>query len=257
MKRSIFVFSLTLIGMLFIASYANASIIVVDGDLSDWGVTPGAYGASSWVPNNEAIYTVEDQNTDYLNPGYGGQKFDAEAIYGFSKDGYIYGAIVTGFPANGYSAGGIDYSAGDIFFNLGAGAQYGLKTTGANIGMLYKNPLWDGSPYWGGITDPTTMKDGTGQGIGMTEFVYVHTYVGEGDSNDHWVMEMKIPESYFGSDWGKDGIVHWTESCGNDAIDLTIQPSGSPRTPEPATMSLLGLGLAGLLRFRKKKGACR
>lgn len=240
-------------GIFFMASYANATI-EVNGDMSDWGVTPGAYGASDWVPDNGAISKEEDQDSSgyygYLGPGYGGQPFDAEAIYSIRENGYVYGAIVTGHPVDGYTgASGIHYCPGDIFFNFGAGMQYGLKTTGPNAGELYKNPLWNTSPFWGGVSDPTNMQDGAGVDIGpVTKFVYLHTYPGSGDS-DHWVMELQIPESYFGSDFDKGGIIHWTETCGNDAIDLKIPA----HTPEPATLSLLGLGLFGFIRLRKKQ----
>ena len=250
MKRIIMSVVIILCLGTFAACNAYADIITVNGNLSDWGVTPGAYGASDWIPNSGVIYTVEDQRGDintFLGPGYGGQKFDAEAMYGFSENGNIYGAIVTGFPAGGYKTGGVNYYAGDILFNLGPGAQYGLETTGSNAGKLYKNPQWN-TVYWNGISDPTTMKDGTGQYVGQVQFVYLHTYVGAGDSNDHWVMEMCIPELFFGSDWDNGGYVQWTESCGNDIIDLNL-PS---HTPEPATMSLLGLGLMGLLGMRKR-----
>jgi len=225
------------------ASDAHATI-TVNGFLDDWGVTPGAFGASDWVPDNGAIYTEEDTNINYVGPGYGGQKFDAEAIYCKKENGFINVAIVTGHPAGGASG----EHPGDIFFNFGVGMQYGLQTTGVNAGRLYKNPLWNiGSPF--AVAGESTMKPGAYEDRGLTDFVYLHTYTGCGDSNDHWVMEMKIPESYFGGDWMYGGFIHWTQTCGNDAIDLEI-----PGTiPEPATMALFGIGLAGLLRVRRKK----
>ena len=94
------------------------------------------------------------------------------------------------------------------------------------------------------------MKDGQWQYMGLTEFVYLHTYTGSGDSNDHWVMEMRIPDSYFGEDWWRASTIHWTETCGNDAIDLNMPAAHSP---EPATLSLIGMGLAGLFKLRRKK----
>ncbi len=247
MKKIITLLSLIVAGLFFMASYANASIIA-NGDMSDWGVTPGVWGTPNmWVPNNGAIYNPEDQNTDKLGPGYGGQKFDAEAIYFVRENGYVCVAIVTGHPAGGYGG----HYPGDVFFNFGAGMEYGLETTGTNAGRLYKNPVWNMSSYWGSLNSETTMQDGTWEkDMGLAGFAYAFTYDGAGVSNDHWVIEMKIPNSFFGDNWNDSGTVHWTETCGNDAIDLDFP---STPVPEPATMSLLGLGLAGLIGARRKK----
>ncbi len=55
-----------------------------------------------------------------------------------------------------------------------------------------------------------------------------------------------------GLDLGQSGqfTIGWQPNCANDVVYETLQYTP---TPEPATMSLLGLGLAGLLRFRKKR----
>ncbi|MFA6320571.1 MAG: PEP-CTERM sorting domain-containing protein [Candidatus Omnitrophota bacterium] len=224
-------------------SPANAlAALTVNGYLDDWDVTPGAYGASDWNPSPGVQYAVEDQYKDYLVPGYGGQKFDAEAIYFQRSGGKVYIAIVTGHPSTGWAS----ETPGDIYFKLADGTVYGLKTTGVDAGMFYMNPSWNKTPLWGG-TIMTTMIDGTGTEIGLTDFIYEHTYYGTGLANDHWVMEIAIPEWYFGDAANGEGAIRWTETCGNDYIDLAVT-----HTPEPATMSLLGLGLFGLLGLKRR-----
>jgi len=241
--------------VLSVSCNAFASVIV-NGYLDDWGVTPGAYGPDSqWEPYNGIYHIVEDQNTPQLVPGWGGQQYDAEALYAKKEGSTIYLALVTGMRPSGYQ-----WMPGDIYFDFGQGKSYGLKTTDTTVGniiyqkgTLYKNPLWNTSPYWGGSTDPTDMVLGTGTEKGLSEFVYEHTYYDDTSpidyTNDHYVIEAAIPASYFGDDWYTGGIVHWTQTCGNDAIDLPI-----PRTPEPATALLFGLGALGYGVIRKRRG---
>jgi len=248
-----------LLAGVLISNAAHASI-VIDGNLTDWGVTPGKYGKSDWVADNGAIGAVEDQKGNLsvkLGPGYGGQLFDAEAMY-FKIEGNIaYLAIVTGHPQSGvYSSGW--YYPGDIAFDLDGDSvyEYGLVTSGANAGNLYSGlttASWNkGLSNWGGVTDPTTIKLTDGMIGQACDFVYNKTYYWDATStydNQHYVMELAIPTSYLGGSWS-GGTIHWTQTCGNDAIDLAVSSHAS--TPEPATMALVGIGLAGFLARRKK-----
>ncbi|MFH1996484.1 MAG: hypothetical protein ABIJ27_05740 [Candidatus Omnitrophota bacterium] len=106
--------------------------------LDDWGVAPGTWNSSSsannsdWTPSGNVQYIVEDQTggtNAYLNPGWGGQRYDVEAIYFVNTPGTAYLSIVTGFRSSGYSG----WAPGDIAIDLGSDGTYdlGIITTGA------------------------------------------------------------------------------------------------------------------------------
>lgn len=220
----------------------NAEAYVINGLLDDWGVTPGVYGASDWVPNAGILYVEEDQITDWLGPGGGGQDFDAEALYWTMDSNSVYIALVTGMPP---SSIGSEY-AGDIFVDFASSNQYGIKTTTVKAGTLYKNPSW--TDAWHHVASPARIVGGTGTELGSINFVYAYAYPHTNALYRHYVMEMAVPKSYLGSDWMKAGSLHWSEVCGNDAIDLDFPP-----IPEPASMLLFSMGALGFGALKRKK----
>ncbi len=238
---------LILASILTLGFSAKASAaIVVDGLVSDWGVAPGAYGASDWTPNSGAFFAQEDQNpaVDYLNPGWGGQSFDVEALYFKREADFAYFAVISGFPLEGRVYQGGNYYAGDFAIDFGSNGSYdfGVETSGANQGKLYGTPTWQNPLFT--ICGPYALAGGTL--LGDTTFAYDKTtYIGTG----HYAFEFSIPISLFGSFWTDSSYVpnftaKWTMSCGNDCLDLNIP--NVPHSPEPATAVMMMLGLSGL-----------
>jgi hypothetical protein len=239
-------------------SHAQAlTIDVSDSSLLDWGVTP----VTDWDPDTPSdgylYHTVEDQTGYFLYPGFGGQDFDAEALYTYHNDTDFYFALVTGFRPEGRQG----YAPGDLAIDFGSDGTYefGIETTGNNgltKGALYSGITWGkGLKNWGkwnGINAnfndylgyPTEIESATD-----TEYTpaFQNLYYTAYDS-DRYIIEGVIPHSYFEDYWEHAAIftVHWTETCGNDVIELDGKV-----TPEPATFAMMILGLFGF--FVKKK----
>lgn len=260
-KKSLLVLCATL-GICGIFSYsAMAFTIEVDGKLDEWGVTPGNYLSSDWLPFS-GINTVEEDNNPavyYLGPGYGFQQFDVEAMYLTYDTSNLYYAIVTGFPSGG--AGG--YVAGDIGFDIGAEGEYdyGVSTltrNGLTAGTLYKTQSWaNGSWGWKDpLSNPTYITDIDDSFTPVTgELAYLQYKTGGVPyySGNHYVIEGYFP--YDSTETGDFDILrmHWTMSCGNDYLNLDAIPGPPSAVPEPATLSLLGIGLLGILTARAKR----
>jgi len=229
---------------------------VIDGNLSDWGVTPGYYNASRWQPNEGVFWIVEDQTgglREYLGPGYGGQLYDVEAIYFDYDENNAYIAIVTGFCKSGRDYEDYHFYPGDIAIDFGADGsyEYGIRTVGENMGKIYKDVEWTSCVYYS-QANPARIYIPSSSPKGMVnEIVYTsfdESYHADPDEEywRHYVIETSIPLDIFEDDWQLPLRIHWTITCGNDYLDLIV-------TPEPSSIFLLSLGLFGLGSLLRKK----
>jgi hypothetical protein len=268
--------AITIVGMTLLGVSAYALDITVDGNVNDWGIQVKNNNASNWNTSAEDVVSVtEDYNdTDTsgrIFPGWGGQKYDAEGLYVTYDTDYLYLLIVTGLKPTGWGEslagpGNKTILPGDVAIAFDQDitqAEFGLETTGSNAGGLYQVSKWGSSPYnwqadgsyktkydqdgngYGSITDPTEIQGGTL--LGTNSLVYQQI----AGASQHYAIETAIDLSLFGDYWktGDTFSLHWTMTCGNDAIDV----KNVTITPEPGTLLLVGVGLLGGFGIIRKR----
>jgi hypothetical protein len=280
----------TLVNLMVIAGIAfsaSAQAITIDGKLDDWGVQANG-SASGWTPNTDVLFTQEDQkgSGNYkLNPGWGGQAYDAEAMYVNWDKNNLYIAIATGHnPNTTNNPSGNSYGSGDIAINFGLDNtwDYGIEllgsanTTKAHVysGVNWDYGLWTTSGAYVGNPNgnvatadhahPTSILSGTDMStlpsrIGEVRYTTVgQNNYGNTPSDLHYFYEISIPLAAFGNDWGigSQFNIHWTENCANDSISVIGKIDARNQTvPEPGTLALIPLGLLGLAALRRRKTA--
>ncbi len=204
-----------------------------------------------------------------VNPGWGGQAFDVEYLYHKSVGSTLYIGVQTGFDIisgqQTYGSSSKDYYAGDLALSFDGdnsayeyGVDFGLYTesytsgnkvdsslldlTGIDPAGLYTVNDWNNDIAFP-ISSPFAIDDGTkigeiGTGVGSGS---------NGDSGDNFSYYRWISFDASGLDLSSVDV-HWTMSCGNDAIDGNFSS-----VPEPSLLSLLGIGLLGLGFVRRRK----
>jgi len=263
------------------ASTASAVTITVDGNPSDWGIDLGPGSAADWDPlagvqgswpggaNNEYDYT--GGSSGWVYPGYGGQDYDAEALYFAYDDTYAYFGVATGFPSDGIS----NYRPGDIALDFGCDGSwdFGIETTNwtnNTKGALYQTDNCDWRTPSYSSSFPSELKDmPTCDRVWKahsSDALYPNLIYTTCATNSHYFIEAAVPIDQLPFSSGPDLTTfkaHWTMSCGNDVVEtgcMTYTPPNDtpppPAIPEPATCTLLGSSLLAMvaLRVRKKKG---
>ncbi|NML24661.1 PEP-CTERM sorting domain-containing protein [Zoogloea dura] len=255
---------------------AMAGSMTIDGNFSDWGIQNNGTVAG-WTPNSGITYVVEDQsnaNSGYLSPGWGGQAYDAEAMYlsWYTRaDGQTYLAIgmITGHDPNTVN-GANSYGRGDFAIDFGRDGtwDFGVLTADRTAGLHQGDVVSTSNSNWAtglwsspGVYDPANSSYVTsvtgGTDVGNANLVISSAFGNMGTlGGNHWFYELEIPVAAFGQYWGANGPteafdLQWTMLCANDLI--TLDPVAYVSEPGSLALVLGALGLGGLVRRRKSR----
>lgn len=256
-----------------LSAESMAATITIDGKLTDWGLNwSDSDAANDWVPKLGIYSAVEDHitNGSYLDPGYGGQAYDAEALYVTQDDTHLYIALVTGHdPDTLQDPSKNSYSAGDFVLNFWTDTndksyEFGIRTPNrqdTNIGSFTTNVYqttnenWVKDPLWGTNTptslDMSKLSPGDVKGQASMTILKGPDKIGLGPSSSHWIYEISVAKSIFGTVFSNTHLdVSWTMNCANDVI---LVEDDLPRgVDEPPMLALFALALPAVFSRRRR-----
>lgn len=303
MRRSIIA-----IGAIAAACAANASFT---GSLADFGVNVGgtifngpvsgasfgqlqpgggsaghsSAGASTGV-FNKISYTIWDgygphgyagAGNKHDNRDFGGQQFDAKALYMSNDATYLYIGIVTGTNPAGVAdpyGRARSYNIGDIAINSDWAhntAKYAILMPTAGAGSSGSSNIMKDGTWWTpdsdvGFSKPALSDYKTGGTNTGKQADYLYSQIYDGGNpvqyydnvTDHnvpiFLLEARVKWTDLGLNMGDSVRLGWAVSCNNDYIDGShiLTP-----VPEPGTIASLGSGLLaiGATAWRRRRRA--
>jgi PEP-CTERM motif len=241
-------------------AHSNTTTTIVDDNANGyWGGTvthttdPALFGDVIGNPNFSVAQMVVTQVGNLWTVALSGDYFlcyqNASCDSGLARQlgpGDLY------ISTNTYSATGTgpNYNT-DTFSRLGEGWNFvvpfigttntplGLYNLGAdptmtNVGLLNPSSYYyrDGQAWRGGAT---------GSSLGLAS-------VG--------LLGNTLTFQFDGTNLPYTGTLsfHWAMECGNDVVEGQVLSEAPPVVPEPSTLLLLGLGLTGVVAYKKIRG---
>ncbi len=245
-------FGVSVLVVLLICSSASA----FNFNMYDFGSTPFDHN-NNWAPIDYPNGVGNLPSPGVL--GEGGEHFDLEGLNVAVTDDMVYVALANSFGYEAYSSSwNQTYNLGDLFIQTDAGDKFAIDLFDGGSNGLYSVESAtglldvDGSYYGTWVADAVgDFQMTSGQHLGSVNTMLTfwedyetdHLQPGNGDT---WVWEFAFDRSLLGSFNTLD--FHVTLGCGNDLAETSVSA-----VPEPASLLLFGLGLAGAGLMRKRR----